>query len=198
MTAATRYATTADFKAWLGITDNTDDVLLASVLDTASREIDRELRRFFYQSAAATVRYFTALNADELLIDDCVTLTAVATDNDADRVYETTWLATDYDLLPENAAADSQPYTMLAEAPGGAYDFPVGVRKGVKLTGTWGWPAVPQEIQRACLLRAAWLFKRKDSPLGVAGSGDLGVLRVGRWDPDFDKLVETFRQPGIA
>jgi hypothetical protein len=74
----------------------------------------------------------------------------------------------------------------------------VGVTKGVKLTGTWGWPAVPDEIKQACLLRAAWLFKRKDTPLGVAGSSDLGMIRVGRWDPDFDKLIAPYRQPGVA
>jgi hypothetical protein len=193
MSTAKRYASTTELKAWLGISDATDDMLLGSVLDDASREIDRITGRHFYETDAGTVRYFTAVNDDELSITDCVTLTAVETDNGADRTYAYTWTATDYDLLPENAAAADEPYTLLAEAPGGSYDFPVGVRKGVKLTGTWGWPAIPAEINRACLLRAAWLFKRKDSPLGVAGNSDLGVVRVGRWDPDFDKLIEPYR-----
>jgi hypothetical protein len=193
MSTAKRYASTTELKAWLGISDATDDMLLGSVLDDASREIDRITGRHFFETDAGTVRYFTAVNDDELSITDCVTLTAVETDNGADRTYAYTWAVTDYDLLPENAATADEPYTLLAEAPGGSYDFPVGVRKGVKLTGTWGWPAIPAEINRACLLRAAWLFKRKDSPLGVAGNSDLGVVRVGRWDPDFDKLIEPYR-----
>jgi len=198
MATSDRYASEAEFKRWIGITDTTDDAVVREVLDTASREIDREVRRFFYQTSAGTVRYYTAVNADELLIDDCVTLTAVVTDNGADRTYAYTWTATDYDLLPENAAAANEAYTLLATAPGGDYRLPVGVTKGVKLTGTWGWPAVPDEIKQACLLRAAWLFKRKDTPLGVAGSSDLGMIRVGRWDPDFDKLIAPYRQPGVA
>lgn len=198
MSSTTRYAATDELKRWLGITDSPDDTLLINALDAASMEIDHETGRHFYQTAAGIVRYYTPSNAYELLIDDCVALTVCATDSDADRVYETTWAATDYDLLPDNAAADTEPYTKLAVAPGGSYRLPAGTRKGVKLTGTWGWPSVPRAINQACLLRAAWLFKRKDSPLGVAGNSDLGVVRVGRWDPDFDKLIESYRHPVVT
>jgi hypothetical protein len=193
MATSTRYAATADFKQWLGIADSVDDALLATVLDQASRDIDNYCGRVFNQSTAATARYYTAPRSDELLIADCVSLSAVATDADGDRTYEDTWTATDYDLLPENAAADSEPYTTIAVAPGGDYSFPVGVRKGVKLTGVWGWPAVPGAVKQACLLRAAWIFNRRGTPLGLAGSADIGMVRVGRWDPDFEKMLETYR-----
>jgi hypothetical protein len=192
--ATTAYATAAELKAWIGITDAVDDTLLAAVLTDASRDIDAHLGRSFAQTVAGTVRYYTADSSYRMMIDDCVALTEVATDADGDRVYEATWTATDYDLLPENAATDSLPYTTLQIAPQGDYRFPVGLTKGVKLTGTWGWPAVPVEIKRACVLRAAWLFKRKDSPLGMAGNNDMGLVRVGRWDSDFEKLVETYRR----
>ena len=190
---STRYATVAELKVWLGITDATDDTALGSVLDAASRQIDEDTGRFFYQTAAGTVRYYTATNTGYVLIDDCVSLTAMATDGDGDRTYEDTWAVTDYDLLPENALADGRPYDTLAVSPSGSYRLPTGVRKGVKLTGTWGWASVPDRIHQACLIKAAWLFKRRDSPLGVAGSSDVGIMRVGRWDPDYDKLIETYR-----
>ena len=188
-----RYASVAELKTWIGITDAVDDTLLATVLDEASRDIDNYCGRIFYQTAAGTVRYYMARRSDELLIADCVSLTEVATDADGDRTYEDTWTATDYDLLPENAAADSEPYTTIAVAPGGDYGFPSGVRKGVKLTGVWGWPAVPGAVKQACLLRAAWIFNRRGTPLGLAGSADIGMVRVGRWDPDFEKMLETYR-----
>lgn len=193
-TTASRYATVAEFKSWIGISDTTDDGVIADVLDAASRQIDEDAGRYFYQTAAGTVRYYTATHTDELLIDDCVTLTAVATDADGDRVYETTWTATDYDLLPGNAGTDGRPYDILATAPMGSYSFPAGVRRGVKLTGTWGWPSVPDRVRQACLIKAAWLFKRKDSPLGTMGTAELGLMRVGRWDPDYDRLIETVRR----
>jgi len=195
MATSTRYATSSDFKQWIGIADSVDDAVLAAVLDQASRDIDNYCGRVFNQSTAATARYYTAQRAGELLIADCVSLSAVATDADGDRTYEDTWAATDYDLLPENAAAESEPepYTTIAVAPDGDYAFPVGVRKGVKLTGVWGWPAVPGAVKQACLLRAAWIFNRRNTPLGLAGSADIGMVRVGRWDPDFEKMLETYR-----
>jgi hypothetical protein len=195
---AHRYATVAELKAWLGITDATDDTLLAYCLDEACSDIDGHLGRFFYQTDAGTVRYYTATRSDILYIDDCVSLTAVETDDDGDRTYETTWTATDYDLEPYNAADGDQPYTTLAVTPEGDYTFPAGVRKGVKLTGTWGWPKVPDAIARAAVLRAAWIFKRKDSPLGMSGNSDLGVVRVGRYDSDFEKLTELYRKLVVA
>jgi hypothetical protein len=191
--SSTRYATVAEFKTWIGIADTVDDALIGPVLDDASRDVDDHCRRFFYQTAAATARYYTALRSDRIQIEDCVSLSAVATDTGCDRTYATVWTATDYDLLPDNAATDGQPYTGIEVAPTGSYSFPTGLRKGVKLTGVWGWPAVPVKVARATLLRAAWLFKRKDSPLGLAGNNDLGLVRVGRWDPDFEKLLEPYR-----
>jgi hypothetical protein len=187
------YCTVLELRTSLGIGDAVDDTELATEILAASREIDGAAGRHFYRSVAGTVRYYTATRHRELWeLDDCVALTGVETDDDCDGVYEYTWLATDYHLLPENAAADGGPYTILEAAPLGSYRFPVGVAKGVKLTGTWGWPAVPDKIRRACILRAAWLFKRRDTPLGLSGSADLGLVRVGRWDPDFEKLLEGY------
>jgi hypothetical protein len=37
-------------------------------------------------------------------------------------------------------------------------------------------------------------FKRYDSPLGVTGFGELGVIRVSRIDPDVESLVAPFRR----
>ncbi len=193
----TRYATTAELRTWLGIGDGVDDAVLGQVLDEASRDIDGDTHRVFYQSAAGTVRYYTAVRADRLLIDDVVTVTAVTTDEDGDRVYESVWAATDYDLLPENAAADGEPYDVLETAPLGAYRLPT-IRKGVRITGTWGWPAVPAEVHRACILRAAWLFKRAGSPLGQSGTPELGMQRVGRFDPDYDRLIRKFVRPVVG
>jgi hypothetical protein len=41
-------------------------------------------------------------------------------------------------------------------------------------------------------------FKRYDSPLGVAGVGDLGVMRISRIDPDVQALVSPFRRVRFA
>lgn len=186
------YATIGDLKTRIGITDTTDDTVLSAVLEAVSRSIDNYCHRTFGRTAAATVRYYTPKAADEVLIDDCVSLTEVATDADGDRTYEDTWAATDYDLLPENAAADGWPYTSIATSPDGDYSFP-RVRKGLKLTGTWGWSSVPPPVKEACLIQAFRIFKRKDAPFGIAGSPEMGQMRIGRLDPDVLWLLDVYR-----
>jgi hypothetical protein len=46
------------------------------------------------------------------------------------------------------------------------------------------------ETQEAILLLASRLYKRKNSPEGVAGWGDLGVIRIISTDPDITRLLE--------
>jgi hypothetical protein len=42
------------------------------------------------------------------------------------------------------------------------------------------------------------LFKRLESPLGIAGVSDIGIMRVGRAiDGDVAQLIDPFRQMRI-
>lgn len=45
------------------------------------------------------------------------------------------------------------------------------------------------DVQQAILLLSARLWKRRQSPEGVAGWGDLGVIRILRSDPDITSLL---------
>ena len=166
----TRYATVAQVKTRLGIEDVADDTTIGLVLDGVSRLIDGHCNRRFYVTADDETRYFTASMEDRLWAGDLVSVTSLYTDCDADRTYEYTWTTGDYDLLPWNAALDDRPYNEIAVAPEGDYEFPAGVAKGVKIVGKWGWPSVPDVVREACLIQCARLFKRKDSPFGLAGA----------------------------
>jgi hypothetical protein len=65
----------------------------------------------------------------------------------------------------------------------------------VKVVGLTGWTAIPTSVKQATIITGMRLFKRLDSPLGVAGFGDMGVMRVGRGlDPDVQQLVQDFRR----
>jgi hypothetical protein len=57
---------------------------------------------------------------------------------------------------------------------------------------------VPTDIKQATILLAMRQFKRYDSPLGVAGFGDLGVIRVGRIDPDIESLIMPYKKIRFA
>jgi hypothetical protein len=46
------------------------------------------------------------------------------------------------------------------------------------------------EVQEAIVLLASRLYKRRNSPEGVAGFNDLGVVRIVASDPDIGRLLE--------
>lgn len=187
-----QYTTLAAVKARLDRTDVKDDAALTALIAAASRHIDATCNRTFGQVEAT--RLFQALRADELAIDDLASLTSLKTDDDGDRVYETTWAATDYDLLPVNAGGQSWPFTAVQLAPNGRYAFPRHVR-GVQIAGVWGWPEVPAPVAEAAVLLTIRLLQRKNAPYGIAGAGDLGQpVMIGRSDPDVTALLAPYRR----
>jgi len=189
---STLYATVAALKARLGITDSDDDAALLSLLEGVSRAIDRHCLQAFYLEATDTTRLYTATRAEACFLDPFVSVTSLATDDDADRTYATIWAATDYDLAPANAALYSRPYDWLLITPGGSYTFPLA-SLSVKVVARFGWPAVPADVGEAALLWAARLYKRKDAPFGVAGLKRAGDLRIfDKHDPDVFELLAPY------
>ena len=190
------YATLAQVKAALRITDSVDDTLLEMAVESASRAIDGHAGRYFYSSGTAT-RIYAADDASIVQIDDLGgTAITLQTDPDADGTWADTWAVTDYQLEPVNGIVDglATPYTRIRAT--GDYNFPtLNGEALVKVTGIFGWSAVPTAITQACVIQSSRIFKRLDSPLGVAGFGDMGAIRVSRYlDPDVEQLVAPFRK----
>lgn len=190
--AGAKYATLAELKARIGTALSANDDALTQCLEAASRAVDGFTGRRFYQDSAQT-RYFTADDSGYLEVDDLVSVTTLQTDGDGDRTYEDTWTSTDYDLEPYNAAVIAFPYTSIQTTPDGDYTFPAGIRKGVKIVGTWGWPSVPDPVTEATLLLAARLAKRQAAPFGVAEL-ETGTLALPGVDPDVRQMLAPFRR----
>lgn len=185
------YGDLATLKVRAGITGTANDAVLTQVLREASRQIEHWTHRVFNQTPAGTVRYFTGFAGTTLFIDDLVSVEALATD-DGSRLYATSWAATDYDLLPFGAAEQGQPFTRIDLAPTGRYPF-WRVPKGVRVTGTWGWPSVPDDVAGATYLQATRLWKRKDAPFGVTGSAEIGQMRmISEMDPDVKAMIAPY------
>lgn len=51
------------------------------------------------------------------------------------------------------------------------------------------WESARPDIRLALLMQCNRLLKRPDSPEGVAGFAEFGVVRIGRFDPDIDDLL---------
>lgn len=197
MAIANGYIELAILKDAMKISDQTDDTRLEAVIEAVSRKIDEETHRRFY--AVSETRYFTALRSDELLTDDLLSVTSLATDGNADRTYSTIWAATDYDLLPFNAALDAKPYTAIGLAPNGSYAFPAGTARGVKIAGSFGYAtAAPPLVREACLIQACRLFLRPRAPFGLEGNAEFGLVRIIALDPDVKALLGPLMKPVVG
>ena len=193
------YCTLNELKASLRIpvSDTVDDDLLELAVESASRDIDQACERFFYSTVAT--RIFTPRDSYNCSIDDLVSVTTIKSSSGADGVFDITWQTSDYQLMPLNGIAGGMtvPYDLIYAV--GDYLWPLdGEEATAQVNGTWGFSAVPTAIKQATVLLAARIFKRNDSPGGVMGFGDLGVIRVGRMDPDIDRLIQPYKKVRFA
>jgi len=197
--SSTVYTTLADVKNALQIEDALDDVAIQAAILTASRQIDEYCQRFFYREgtvASPSVRYYTALNPWNLETDDIVQITEVATDTgfDTPLQYGQVWdLSSDIMLEPVNNPKKGWPITRILAV--GQYVWPYFFPQTCRISGIFGFPEIPYEVELACKIQASRLFVRKQSPFGIAGSVELGTVRLNsRLDPDVEMLLKTFRR----
>ena len=191
------YTTLEALRGRLGNGGNTvPDDRLEHLIEAASREIDGLCNRRFYQ--ITETRVFTAEWPDLLDIDDLTELTTLETDDQNDRTYSTTWTATDYELEPANNSAHGRPYTSIQLHPQTTKAFPT-TRRGVRVTGVWGWPAIPEPVEQACVLIAVRLSQSAKAPYGTAGTVQDGAVQyTPRVDPVVRQLLDPYRRLNIG
>ena len=192
------YLTPEEARRWTGLSDTADQTGdLEETITAVSAMIDAYCQRNFGQSESGA-RQFAASNTTLLRLgpfNDLVSVSAVKTDTTGDGTFDTT--ITDYVLEPHNTAGpETRPYTALRRVSG---SWPVAssddARQAlVQVTGVWGWPAVPAAVKGACRIQVGRIFKRTDSPLGVAGMGEWGPIRISsRLDPDVQQMLDPYR-----
>lgn len=193
------YCTLNEVKASLRIpvSDTIDDDLLELAIESASRDIDQATERQFFPTD--THRFFTPRNSLVCEIDDVSSLTSIKSSTSADGTYDTTWSESDYQLEPLNGIAGgmSVPFDTL-RAVGNYYWPSSGLEVTVRVEGTFGFATAPIAIKQATVLLASRIFKRNDSPGGVMGFGDIGVVRVSKFDPDIERLINPYRKIRFA
>jgi hypothetical protein len=201
------YATLTQIKAYMSISDNTDNDLLEDLVESASRSIDRIANRRFYLDATASARLYRAYSDIFVYVDDIGSTTdlVVKTDSNGNGTYaKTLTLNQDYILDPLTAPSLNRPYTQLTMVSN-TETWPIfpgltqnGLRPGVQVTAKWGWPSVPDDINMACLILTADLYKRKDAPGGILGLGDLGVVRMSPIGRDVTAMVRAYKKEVVA
>jgi len=190
------YCTLQEVKNALAIEDPQDDLAIEAAILATSRMIDDYTGRFFYKDgsqASPVVRYYTAKDWWTTNVDDIIYISEIATDDNFDQLYTTVWATSDYMVEPVNNPRRGWPWTRLLAI--GSYIFPSNLPQSVRVTGVWGWTAIPEEVKMACRLQAARFFVRRQSPFGIAGSPEIGTVRLSsRLDPDVELLLKPFRK----
>ena len=197
------YAPLADVKAALRIQDTVDDGLLEISIEAASREIDGWCERFFYSTSATRVY----LPTDSLTThtDDIQTVTTLKVDTAGDGTFDQTWTTSDFQLSPLNGIAGGIETPFNTVSAVGDYLFPIyqprnveAQQASVQIVGVFGFASIPTAVKQACIILSMRQFSRYQSPMGVMGMGDLGMIRIGRVDPDVEKLLMPFRRMRTA
>lgn len=180
MTITNGYATLSEFKYFASARGETagtaanDDTVIEDIIEAVSRYIDGATVRRFYADSSNTAYYFTAEDSHILFIPDFSSIASIDID-DGTYTWGTTLSSSDYITLPENATADGVPITQIEMRWDSAETWP-GYRKGVKVTGKKGWPAVPDDIKTACLMIALNVNQERS---GQSSSGNVTVTAAG-------------------
>lgn len=197
---STLYTTGSAVKAAARITDSVDDTLINAAIESSSRLIDGYCGRSFFAAGSAT-RLFVAHDSLLVQINDLgdEENLVIQTDTSANNTFDTTWDDIDYQLEPLNQIVDGltgYPYTRIRAIENLIWPIQGGEALVKISASNWGWPAVPDPIEQACVIQSLRIFKRLDSPLGVLGFDGMGVtVRVGRGlDPDVMQMIDPYRK----
>src|SRR6056297_1158759 len=191
------YITLNILKSALSINDEIDDDFLELAINAASRQIDQVCERQFFNTTET--RLFAPRDSFICEIDDLTSLTTLETSSSADGVFDVQWESKDLQLEPLNSLAGGIPTPFTQIRAVDEYLFPTDNQEAtVKVTGTFGFTPVPDQVQQATVILAARLAERRFSPLGVAGFGDLGAVRVSRFDADIENLISPFKRVRMA
>jgi hypothetical protein len=198
VTISNGYITAQQFKDWQGIADVQDDNMIEIAINAACRSIDLYTKRRFYLDSGVTAQVYQTNDAYSVRVDDFSTVTGllISTDESDNGTYNQSWtITTDFVVRPSGGIIDGRsgyPFTSI-EAVGGRRFPTYGNRDRVQVTAKWGWAAVPGEVTLAALIKTSRLFRRKDSPEGVAGGFEFGAIRISKYeDPDVCQLLQSF------
>lgn len=201
MTITNGLCSLSDVKQAMAIYDSQDDARLELAINTASRQIEAECNRRFYQDASTSARVYVATTPTLVLTDDISTTTglAIATDPGADGTYDQAWTAADYQTEPLNGIIDGQSWPITQLRAVESLTFPRAYQQAlVRVTARWGWATVPDAIKQAGIIQAISVFKAAEAPFGALGLADTGILRIrSALHPTVAALIHPYRREPV-
>ena len=193
------YTTLAAVKLTLGIgaSDTSRDLDIAAWITTASGQIDQMTgTQFGTAGNPAAARIYTAPQSQSLWVDPFTDTTGLTV---ATGIRGTFPIVIDPSYIvpwPQNAPARGLAYTRI-DIPYYFYQQ-FGTQPTVQVTAVWGYDFVPPQVEAACRLMAARLYKRRESLEGVLAPAEWGAVRVSKQDPDVLALLAPYTIDGMA
>jgi hypothetical protein len=175
------YVTPADFRNSVSLPDGLGEDDAERALAAASGAVQEMTSRRFWLDPEDVTRVYTAQTRRLCMVDDLAVLTSVEVDGAA------------LDLAnvlrePANANADGKPYLWLTSRT----NVFTCDEQAIAVTGRFGWPEVPSQVEQFVHIVAAKLLKRtREAPFGVVNPSGLEgqAIRLAREDPDAMLLV---------
>lgn len=196
------YVGPAEFKAWVSVDDTFDDTQIQTVLDAASRNIDRVCGRRFTLETAATKTYLTH-DPNRLEVTDLIAVTSITVDVTGNHTFTRTLTTANYELSPyqDETGAASVRFQEVRIWPTSTVGFSPGHL--TRIVGNFGYVdedgLTPADIKQACLILASRLWKRRETPFGVLSLPDIGsAVQLRKTDPDVASLLAPYALSGAA
>jgi hypothetical protein len=179
------------------------DGVIQGMITGASRLIDKEVGgwpNYFYPSTADETRYFDGSGEVDQFVDPLISITSVAVSESGGRASTsyTAWTEnTDYFVWPYNYASIGQPIQiLLVDNDSGGKGTWGSTRKGVKVTGVFGYSSYPPaDIQQACKITAMrWFMRAKQSWQDTSVNAAMGeLLYTQSLDPDVKEILKPYK-----
>ncbi len=209
----TDYITAAEYRAYINDPSSSlESSRISSAITAAARSVDAFCDRFFYQTGIETIYLWPTFgygyNAYTVCMNaDLSSLNGLLVDiDDGSNTFSTSWtINQNFVVEPVNTSMvggiRNVPWTHLRAVNGSFWPILLTmpwqqpVHPPIRVTGQWGWSAVPDAVKQATFIFAAYFYKLGDAPLG-ATMGEYGVLRAHADNPDACALLRPYAVNG--
>jgi len=190
------YVSTADVKAYMGISGSDDDALITSLIAKAEKYIEDYTKRVF-TCAADTTHYFTVgadTEGDCIWFDeDLCAVTTVTSDVDGTPVV----LAKNTDFITQPRNTTPWYGFKILSSTSKFWDYTSDPEKGITILGRWAYSTTPpQDIIFATMRLVAYYYRQKDaSVFDTTALPDAGVIMIPQGVPkDVKAILDNYRK----
>jgi hypothetical protein len=153
------YVTTAELRAYLGISGSGDDTLLDALIAAAQSMVDAYTGRTF-EAAGDTTHYMHAVDDVDgvaLFVDGDLCAITTVTNGDAVEV-----ASDEYTTMPRNRT----PYYSIVLLPSSqkSWTYSTDPEGAISVLGRWAYSTTaPADVAHACKRLAGYLYRQKDN-----------------------------------